>query len=328
MSAGLSPKTLHWAPWIDRLRRVDPDDPDLLKIATDSHGQRVSVSDPNDPKGAAAVSGRGRWAQGWRSVDRAFTVGRHRNIWFAGSCAGRAGPARDQRQAGQNGHTQNNSPCSPHFASMKRGTDMRTHFPMGTCAILEGVSESTSGVTIRLGQPADIDAIRAVELAAGELFRSVGMDQIADDAPPDRRLLRRHIENKQLWVALVANQVAGYCMALPLDANAHLDQISVDPQFGRRGLGAALVSKVVRWSQSIGAGHLSLFTYADVPWNAPYYRSLGFRAVDPSALGPATFELWRRESATDLHNWNRVVMQREITYRSNESLRPQQGEHR
>lgn len=56
----------------------------------------------------------------------------------------------------------------------------------------------------------------------------------------------------------------------------HLEQLSVDPDHGRRGVGRALLRAAVAWAIEQGYGELTLATYRDVPWNGPFYASEGF----------------------------------------------------
>lgn len=62
---------------------------------------------------------------------------------------------------------------------------------------------------------------------------------------------------------------------------AHLEQLSVLPAVGRRGHGRALVESAK--TEAAGRGHerITLRTYADVPWNAPFYASCGFEESEP-----------------------------------------------
>ncbi|NED91417.1 arginine N-succinyltransferase, partial [Streptomyces sp. SID11233] len=39
-------------------------------------------------------------------------------------------------------------------------------------------------MTIRPARPADLPRLQEIETAAGEAFRTLGMPEIADDAPP------------------------------------------------------------------------------------------------------------------------------------------------
>jgi GNAT superfamily N-acetyltransferase len=60
--------------------------------------------------------------------------------------------------------------------------------------------------------------------------------------------------------------------------------MDVDPAHGRRGLGAALVETVCDWARIQGYGVISLSTFRDLPWNAPFYAKLGFQILDESEL--------------------------------------------
>lgn len=67
---------------------------------------------------------------------------------------------------------------------------------------------------------------------------------------------------------------------------AHLEQLSVLPEHGRRGHGAALVAAARAEAARRGHERITLRTYARVPWNAPFYERCGFTVVDPSEQEP------------------------------------------
>lgn len=168
-------------------------------------------------------------------------------------------------------------------------------------------------ISIRTGSVEDIDRIREIERAAGELFRGLGMDAVANDPLPDRRLLRRRVSQDQLFVSTAANHIVGYAMVVRTDGNVHLDQVSIDPLFARRRIGARLVEYCVEWAQLRGAHQVSVFTFAHVPWNAPYYLRLGFIRQEVSELGPDLTRLWLQESDVDKPAWDRVALVRPIS---------------
>lgn len=60
-------------------------------------------------------------------------------------------------------------------------------------------SSEAVGVSIRLASAADIPAMRWVESDAGESFRSIGMERIADDAPPSEDALGAFIRAGRAW---------------------------------------------------------------------------------------------------------------------------------
>ncbi|MCG7307923.1 GNAT family N-acetyltransferase [Brachybacterium sp. ACRRE] len=68
---------------------------------------------------------------------------------------------------------------------------------------------------------------------------------------------------------------------------AHLEQLAVLPAHGRRGIGRSLVEAACAWAAARGHARISLRTYAEVPWNAPFYVRCGFRVSEDDAPGGA-----------------------------------------
>jgi GNAT superfamily N-acetyltransferase len=62
---------------------------------------------------------------------------------------------------------------------------------------------------------------------------------------------------------------------------AHLEQLSVLPDAGRRGHGRRLVEAAVDEVRRRGYDRITLRTFADVPWNAPFYATCGFVESEP-----------------------------------------------
>jgi GNAT superfamily N-acetyltransferase len=99
----------------------------------------------------------------------------------------------------------------------------------------------------------------------------------------------------------------GFVHVLVIDGHAHLEQLSVLPEHQRKGVGAALTRAAMAEARAQGFDRLSLCTYRDVPWNGPFYASLGFSEV--TDLAP--YEQRLREKERDLRldvNGVRVVM--------------------
>ena len=155
---------------------------------------------------------------------------------------------------------------------------------------------------IRPAAEEDRDLLRDVELASGQLFREVGMAAIADDEPMWLDEWSRYRPLTFVWEE--DGVVAGFVMCEPLGDALHIEQLSVDPAFGRRGIGAALV----RYACDVVAEGraVTLTTFRDVPWNMPFYERLGFvEHVDPSPELRARSE---EESAAGLGPVTRVIM--------------------
>ncbi|MGH3332703.1 MAG: GNAT family N-acetyltransferase [Nocardioidaceae bacterium] len=103
----------------------------------------------------------------------------------------------------------------------------------------------------------------------------------------------------------------GFAAVTEADGQAHLEQVSVHPRHAGRGLGADLVRAALRRASSLGYTRMTLMTYADVPWNGPYYRRLGFEAL--SAPGPDLMRMREHESSLGLdRHGTRVAMCRHL----------------
>ena len=68
----------------------------------------------------------------------------------------------------------------------------------------------------------------------------------------------------------------GFVHVIAGDNFAHLEQLSVLPSHGRRGHGRALVEAAKLEAKRRGEHRMTLRTFADVPWNAPFYATCGF----------------------------------------------------
>ncbi|MFE3174000.1 GNAT family N-acetyltransferase [Amycolatopsis sp. NPDC059090] len=163
---------------------------------------------------------------------------------------------------------------------------------------------------IRLAAPADLSVLPDLERAAGEPFRTVGMAEIADDAPPSVEDLAVFQSEGRCWVWDDDGVIAAYVLAEEVDGFGHVEQVSLLPSHARRGLGRALIETVGAWATERGLSGLTLTTFAEVPWNAPYYERLGFRVLADEDLGPALREIRRTEIARGLDRWPRVAMVR------------------
>ncbi|MEZ0165040.1 ribosomal protein S18-alanine N-acetyltransferase [Kineococcus sp. LSe6-4] len=172
------------------------------------------------------------------------------------------------------------------------------------------MSDRGPGVRLRPAETADLPRVQDVERAAGEAFRALGMAAVADDDPPSLDVLAAHREAGRAWVAVEegTGEIVGYLLLglEPVDGNGHVERLSVHPDHARRGTGRRLLELAADVTRAQGRPALTLTTFADVPWNAPWYRRLGFGDVpDP---GPQLRALVAREAGLGLGTWPRVCL--------------------
>jgi GNAT superfamily N-acetyltransferase len=166
---------------------------------------------------------------------------------------------------------------------------------------------------IRPARSDDLSALIGIELAAGDLFRGIGMDAVADDDPPTLADLAVFQQHGRMWVATNGDDEAvSYIVVEVIDDGAHIEQVSVHPDHSRRGLGRALIDTVDAWAGSRALSRLTLTTYADVPWNAPSYARLGFTVLADGEQSDWLRRVRDHESGRGLARWPRVVMSRPV----------------
>ncbi|GFH37464.1 GNAT family N-acetyltransferase [Streptomyces pacificus] len=162
---------------------------------------------------------------------------------------------------------------------------------------------------IRSAEACELPLLQDIERAAGESFRSLGMAAVADDDPPPLDELERYRRSGGLWVADAGDgRPVAYLLTEPVDGAAHIEQLSVHPDFARRGLGRELIGHLEAAARARGLSALTLTTFTDVPWNAPYYSRLGFRTLGEDELTEGLRSILKAEAAHGLDRWPRICM--------------------
>lgn len=164
---------------------------------------------------------------------------------------------------------------------------------------------------IRRVVDADLPVLQEIERAAGEAFRTIGMPEIADDEPLPLGTLAAYAVAGRAWVAADADdRPVAYLIADVVDGKLHIEQVSVHPRAARRGIGRDLIEHAAGYARDHALPALTLTTFTEVPWNAPYYERCGFQVLpDP---GPGLRALIHAEVAHGLARWPRVPMHRPL----------------
>ncbi|MBN1192736.1 MAG: GNAT family N-acetyltransferase [Coriobacteriia bacterium] len=114
-----------------------------------------------------------------------------------------------------------------------------------------------------------------------------------------------------LWVALGPDDTpVGFSRVVVDGVRVHLAELDVLPEHGRRGVGSELVGAVEAWSRSNGYGEITLTTYRDLPWNAPFYSRLGFAVVPESEWDAQLRHQFEQEAGLESERDKRVVMRK------------------
>jgi|Tabmets5t2r1_1033131.scaffolds.fasta_scaffold02785_4 GNAT superfamily N-acetyltransferase len=159
----------------------------------------------------------------------------------------------------------------------------------------------------------ELEALRSLEREAARAFDAVGMPEIAEDEPLPIAELEAFRAQDRAWVAVdERDRPVAYLLSAVVDDCLHVVQVTVSPSHARRRLGAALIEHLGTIALAEGRPALTLTTFREVPWNAPYYERLGFAVVEPADQGPELAALVAHEAATIPGNAARVAMRRPL----------------
>jgi GNAT superfamily N-acetyltransferase len=157
---------------------------------------------------------------------------------------------------------------------------------------------------IRVASPAEHFALRQIERDADEMFSSVGMGPFYE-APGDDHLGTAEV------VLVYGTPPVGFACVDVVDGVAHLWQLSVRRDRGRQGIGSTLLRAVCDWATQNHYPAVTLTTFQDVPWNAPFYARHGFLPVDEPSPGLVAIRRHEREIGDD-DLGPRIVMRKDL----------------
>jgi putative acetyltransferase len=167
--------------------------------------------------------------------------------------------------------------------------------------------------TIDEARSSDLPLLPTIELAAATALAGHAPASVLAETTSQAELEDAQ-QRGYLWVARADNVPVGFVHVKVLEPGiAHLEEIDVHPEHGRRGIGRRLVITVCRWAATNGYSCVTLTTFRDVPWNMPFYARLGFEEIPPEELSPAMLSVIEDETRRGLDRGRRVAMRRPIS---------------
>ncbi|NBE92078.1 GNAT family N-acetyltransferase [Nonomuraea sp. KC401] len=156
---------------------------------------------------------------------------------------------------------------------------------------------------VRWADEGELAGLVAVELAADGLFAEVDIV-----FPPGTTMIEEVDDPGRVLVE--GEPPEGFALLGTVDGNVHLDQLAVHPRSMRQGIGGRLMTAVIDRARACGAPAVTLTTYRDVPWNAPWYTRHGFTVLPEPEWGPQLRALVEHERELGIEVAPRVVMRR------------------
>ncbi len=198
-------------------------------------------------------------------------------------------------------------------------------FPLLHLRLQDGLKPMPRGYSIRAAAPGDIPCLNAIELAAATLFPPGVIPQhVLSDRVPEV-MLAEAMRDGRLWVAFEPGGTpVGYALLRflkepgePAQTSradpgkgrkksapglALLAQMDVHPAHTRKRLGTGFVRLAAAAARMRRAEALYLTTFADIPWNAPFYARQGFADLSESEQPRVIRDILAEERARGLKN--------------------------
>ena len=169
---------------------------------------------------------------------------------------------------------------------------------------------------IRTARADEVEAMQAIDIASARLFSGMGLIDFGQDdseiPPIPEDIIRRGFADGLVWVAVDdRDRPVGFALCTARGEDLYLDQLSVTPIHGRKGLGGRLVDHIIEEAAVRAFKYISLSTFKKVPWNGPFYKKKGFKQVRHGRLKPWQLDLHERQKQT-MDVTQRCFMQRSV----------------
>lgn len=138
---------------------------------------------------------------------------------------------------------------------------------------------ASSGIHVRPARGQDLPALGPIELAAATRFPAGTLPPALANPMPLAEL-QACLASSQLWVADEPGRgLVGFIAASTHGRCLHVLEMDVLPARSRQGIGTRLLHHVCQVARQRGHAHVTLTTFAHLPWNAAFYAANGFVAV-------------------------------------------------
>ncbi|MBO4146732.1 GNAT family N-acetyltransferase [Enterobacter ludwigii] len=162
-------------------------------------------------------------------------------------------------------------------------------------------------ITVRPTRCDDVYALPAIERAAGERFRRYPeLAWLAEGEVISAEQHLEYAERGQSWLALANDRPVGFILTEAHSSSLFIVELSVDLDWQGKGIGRQLIACVADHARKLGLTSLTLTTFRDVPWNAPFYARLGFEQI--AELTPELRQKREDEAAHGLAYESRCAM--------------------
>jgi GNAT superfamily N-acetyltransferase len=166
---------------------------------------------------------------------------------------------------------------------------------------------------IREARSDELSKLPEIERSAAALFEGAGqpMEVLTNVTPAEA--WAPHQAAGTVWVADDGSgEPVGFLAAEVFKDELHVWELDVRREAQGQGLGRRLMGRAIDWARERGLSRLTLTTFREIAWNAPFYASLGFAEVSGEDLGVRLAEVLSLETSKGLDPAERCAMVLEL----------------
>jgi GNAT superfamily N-acetyltransferase len=158
---------------------------------------------------------------------------------------------------------------------------------------------------IRKASARELESLPGIEEAAGMAFLDTPYAALIHHPNASAHI---DCSRDHVWVTTHSDKPVAFVIARDSPGAVHIQELHVHPHFARQRLGQALINHVADWARERCVSALTLTTFADVPWNGPYYSRLGFATLEGHELSEYLRETLQKEAAAGFPMESRIAM--------------------
>jgi GNAT superfamily N-acetyltransferase len=126
------------------------------------------------------------------------------------------------------------------------------------------------------------------------------MDWIADDEVSPASTYEPLQAAGLVWVAEADGRLLGFGACEAFEDGLHLWELAVRRDAQGQAVGRRIIEAAVAEGRRRAMPAITLTTFRNIPWNAPYYARQGFRVLPDGDLNPRLLAVLANEAARGL----------------------------
>ncbi len=168
-------------------------------------------------------------------------------------------------------------------------------------------------ITIREARSGDVEHLPEIERSAAQIFKQdKDLAWLADDEVQPTSLHQNYIQARNSWVAVHDEMPVGFINGVEYNKTFHICELSVTEAWQSQGVGRALLNTVEQIMHDRGITIITLTTFKDIPWNAPFYERQGYITLEESTLSSFLMDILDEEIEAGLEAHSRCAMQKAL----------------